>query len=175
MTNSSRPYFTYHDTYSSSVNSANQFEKTKVLYGCDEVINSASQFASNAENRIDACTDYTRPSLIAEIGELKKAFREAKRRGVKFRYVTEITAENVSFCRELLTSMVNELRHLDGIKGNFYVSEKEYIAFAALHENDKPLSHIIHSNMKEIVEEQQCIFDTLWNKSTPAEDKIIEI
>ena len=135
----------------------------------------ASQFASNAENRIDACTDYTRPSLIAEIGELKKAFREAKRRGVKFRYVTEITAENVSFCKELLTSMVNELRHLDGIKGNFYVSEKEYIALAALHENDKPLSHIIHSNMKEIVEEQQCIFDTLWNKSTPAEDKIKEI
>lgn len=135
----------------------------------------ASQFASNAENRIDACTDYTRPSLIAEIRELKKAFRDAKRRGVKFRYVTEITAENVSFCKELLTSMVNELRHLDGIKGNFYVSEKEYIALAAFRENDKPLSHIIHSNMKEIVEEQQCIFDTLWNKSTPAEDKIKEI
>ena len=135
----------------------------------------ASQFASNAENRIDACTDYTRPSLTAEIRELKKAFRDAKKRGVKIRYVTEITAENVSFCKELLTSMVNELRHLDGIKGNFYVSEKEYIALAALHENDKPLSHIIHSNMKEIVEEQQCIFHTLWNKSTPAEDKIKEI
>jgi two-component system sensor histidine kinase VicK len=139
------------------------------------VINMASQFASNAENRIDACTDYTRPSLIAEIRELKKAFRDAKRRGVKLRYVTEITAENVSFCKELLTSMVNELRHLDGIKGNFYVSEKEYIALAALHENDKPLSHIIHSNMKEIVEEQQCIFDTLWSKSIPAEDRIKEI
>jgi two-component system, OmpR family, sensor histidine kinase VicK len=134
-----------------------------------------SQFASNAENRIDACTDCTRPSLIAEIRELKKAFRDAKRRSVKFRYVTEITAENVSFCKELLSSLVNELRHLDGIKGNFYVSEKEYIALAAFRENDKPLSHIIHSNMKEIVEEQQCIFDTLWNKSTPAEDKIKEI
>jgi two-component system sensor histidine kinase VicK len=136
------------------------------------VINMASQFASNAENRIDACTDYTRPSLIAEIRELKKAFRDAKRRGVKLRYVTEITAENVSFCKELLTSMVNELRHLDGIKGNFYVSEKEYIALATLHENDKPLSHIIHSNMKEIVEEQQCIFDTLWSKANQSQPKI---
>jgi two-component system, OmpR family, sensor histidine kinase VicK len=175
LTNSSRRYLTYHDTYSSSISSANQFEKTKVLYGCDKVINIASQFASNAENRIDACTDYTKPSLIAEIRELKKAFRDAKRRGLKLRYVTEITAENVSFCKELLATMVNELRHLGGIKGNFYVSEKEYIALGALHENDKPLSHIIHSNMKEIVEEQQCIFDTIWNKSTPAEDKIKEI
>ena len=29
--------------------------------------------------------------------------------------------------------------------------------------------------MKEIVEEQQYIFDTLWNKSISAEDKIKEI
>ena len=135
----------------------------------------ALQFASNAENKIDACVDYTRPSLIVEIRELKRAFYAAKKRGVRLRYITEITAENVSFCKELSTSIVNELRHLDGIKGNFYVSETEYIAPAALHEKDKPSSQIIHSNMKEIVEEQQYIFDTLWNKSIPAEYKIKEI
>src|SRR5919106_2160642 len=61
------------------------------------------------------------------------------------------------------------------LKGNFYVSETEYIAPGALHEKDKPSSQIIHSNMKEIVEEQQYVFDTLWNKSIPAEDKIREI
>jgi hypothetical protein len=115
------------------------------------------------------------PSLIVEIKRLKKAFQDAKRRGVNLRYITEIKTENVSFCKELLTSIVNELRHLDGIKGNFYVSEKEYIAPAALHEKDKPSSQIIKSNMKEIVEEQQYIFDTLWNKSISAEDKIKEI
>jgi two-component system, OmpR family, sensor histidine kinase VicK len=177
LTNSITPYFTYHNNNNgySSDNSFNHSEKTKILYGSDRVINTALQFTSNSRNKIDACVDHTRPSLIAEIRELKKAFRDAKRRGVKLRYITEITAENVSFCKELLTSVVNELRHLDGIKGNFYVSEKEYIAPAALHEKDKPSSQIIHSNMKEIVEEQQYVFDTLWNKSIPAEDKIKEI
>jgi signal transduction histidine kinase len=179
LTNSFAPYFTYHNdnniiSYSSD-NSSHHFEEAKVLYGSDKVIDTALQFTSNANNKIDACVAHTRPSLIVEIKRLKKAFQDAKRRGIKLRYVTEITAENVSFCKELLTSVVNELRHLDGIKGNFYVSEKEYIAPAALHENDKPLSHIIHSNMKEIVEEQQYIFDTLWSKSIPAEDKIKEI
>jgi hypothetical protein len=29
--------------------------------------------------------------------------------------------------------------------------------------------------VKELLEHQQCIFDTLWNKSIPAEEKIIEI
>jgi two-component system sensor histidine kinase VicK len=99
--------------------------------------------------------------LILEIKELKKAFHDARERYVKLRYITEITAENVSFCKELLTTIVDELRHLDGIKGNFYVSETEYIAPAALHENGKPPSQIIHSNMKEVVEEQQYALDTI--------------
>lgn len=176
LTNSVTPYFTYHNNNGySSDNSFNHSEKTKILYGSDKVINTALQFTSNASNKIDACVDHTRPSLIVEIKRLKKAFQDAKRRGVKLRYITEIKTENVSFCKELLTSVVNDLRHLDGIKGNFYVSEKEYIAPAALHEKDKPSSQIIHSDVKEIVEEQQYVFDTLWNKSIPAEDKIKEI
>ena len=135
----------------------------------------AIQFASNAEVKIDACVDYTRPSLILQIKEIKKAFYDARERGIKLRYITEITADNVSFCKELSTTIADELRHLDGIKGNFYVSEREYIAPAALHQKDKPSSQIIHSNMREMVEEQQYIFDTLWNKSISAEDKINEI
>lgn len=135
----------------------------------------AIQFASKAEVKIDACVDYTRPSLILQIKEIKKAFYDAKERGIKLRYITEITADNVSFCKELSSTIADELRHLDGIKGNFYVSEREYIAPAALHQKDKPSSQIIHSNMREMVEEQQYIFDTLWNKSISAEDKIKEI
>jgi two-component system, OmpR family, sensor histidine kinase VicK len=178
LRNSVAPYFTNHDNnigYCSSEDSSNHFEKTKVLCGSDNVMDTALRFTSNARNKIDACVDHTRPSLIVEIKRLKTAFQDAKRRGVKLRYITEIKSENVSFCKELLSSVVNDLHHLDGIKGNFFVSEKEYIAPAALHEKDKPSSQIIHSNMKEIVEEQQYLFDTLWNKSIPAEDKIREI
>jgi two-component system, OmpR family, sensor histidine kinase VicK len=180
LRNSVSPYFTNHDKnnnigYCNSDDSSNYFEKTKVLCGSDNVIDMALQFTSNASNKIDACVDHTRPSLIVEIKRLKTAFQDAKMRGVKLRYITEIKSENVSFCKELLFSVVNDLHHLDGIKGNFFVSEEEYIAPAALHEKDKPSSQIIHSNMKEIVEEQQYVFDTLWNKSIPAEDKIREI
>ncbi|MGA9296668.1 MAG: HAMP domain-containing sensor histidine kinase [Nitrososphaeraceae archaeon] len=175
MTKSDTPSFTYYNNKNNYNNSANYFEKTKILYGSHRVIDMAIQFASNAEVKIDACVDYTRPSLILQIKEIKKAFYDAKERGIKLRYITEITADNVSFCKELSTTIADELRHLDGIKGNFYVSEREYIAPAALHQKDKPSSQIIHSNMREMVEEQQYIFDTLWNKSISAEDKIKEI
>jgi two-component system sensor histidine kinase VicK len=175
LTKSDTPSFTYYNNKNNYNNSANYFEKTKILYGSHRVIDMAIQFASKAEVKIDACVDYTRPSLILQIKEIKKAFYDAKERGIKLRYITEITADNVSFCKELSSTIADELHHLDGIKGNFYVSEREYIAPAALHQKDKPSSQIIHSNMREMVEEQQYIFDTLWNKSISAEDKIKEI
>ena len=68
--------------------------------------------------------------------------------------------------------MVDELRHLDGIKGNFYVNETEYLVPASFHDKGKPASEVIYSNMKELVEHQQYVFDTLWNKSIPTEEKI---
>ena len=61
------------------------------------------------------------------------------------------------------------------LKAIFMISETEYLAPATLHEKVKPASQIIYSNVKEIVEQQQYIFDTLWNKALPAEEKFREI
>jgi two-component system sensor histidine kinase VicK len=71
--------------------------------------------------------------------------------------------------------MVDELRHIEGIKGNFYLSETEYIAPASLHEKGKPASQIIYSNVKELKHQQQYVFDSFWNRAIPAEQKIKEI
>jgi hypothetical protein len=69
-----------------------------------------------------------------------------------------------------------ELRHLDEVKGNFEVSDsgKEYIATANL-QKAKPLKQLIYSNVKEIGEQQQYVFNTLWTKAIPSEEKIKEI
>src|ERR1044071_7217806 len=132
------------------------------------------KFASKSEIRIDACVDHTRPSLAIEIEILKNAFLNAKRRGVKFRYVTEINQDNLSYCKELM-KIVDELRHLEGIKGNFYISESQYIAPATIHEKGKPASQLIYSNVKEIVEHAQYVFDSFWSRARPAYEVIKEI
>ncbi len=93
---------------------------------------------------------------------------------VKLRYLTEITDANISYCKELI-SIVDEVRHLDGIKGNFMVSEIEYLAPATSHEETKLSSLIIYSSVREIVEHQQYVFETLWNKSMSAEKRIREL
>ena len=99
-------------------------ERTEVLEDEQTVVNTVLQFTSNAKNRIDACIDYSRPSLAIQIEDLKKAFLDAKSRGVKLRYITEITENNVGYCKELI-KMVDEVRHIDGIKGSFYLNETD--------------------------------------------------
>ncbi len=158
----------------SAATTASSLEKTEIFHGSDKVIDAILQFSSKTKSGIDACVDYTRPSLAIKIDQLKKSFVDAKNRGVRLRCITEITKENISYCKELL-DIVNEFRHLDGIKGNFYLSEGEYLAPATFHETEKPASQIIYTNVKEIVEHQRYIFETLWNKSISAKDKIIEI
>jgi two-component system, OmpR family, sensor histidine kinase VicK len=126
------------------------------------------------EGEINACVDYTRPSLAIDIQVLKEAFLDAKKRGIKLRYITEIIEDNLGYCKQMMT-MVDELRHLDRIKGNFYISDTGYLAPASFHEAGKPAAQIIYSNIKEIIEQQKYVFETLWSKTIPAEQRIREI
>jgi hypothetical protein len=159
----------------SSKNAEQKDSKTKVFYGFDNVINTELEFFYNSKNnKIDTCMNYTRPRLAIEIESIKKAFIDAKSRRVRLRYLTDVRAENISFCKEL-ASIVDELRHLDGIKGSFMISESEYLAPLILYETGKIAPQIIYSNIKELVEQQQYIFDTLWRKAILAEMRIKEI
>ena len=77
-----------------------------------------------------------RQQLAVVLDPIIDAFVDAKNRDVRLRYLTEITNENISFCKELI-KIVDELRHLEGIKGNFMISESEYLAPAVSFEKGK--------------------------------------
>src|SRR5918995_1444739 len=113
---------------------------------------------------------------MIDVKAIKEARINAKDRGVKFRYITDITKENISYCKQIIKEFNAELRHLNAVKGNFEISDggKEYVATASL-QKAKPLKQLIYSNVNEIGEQQQYVFDTLWNKAIPSEEKIKEI
>ena len=151
-------------------------QRTELYYGTENVLNAELRFFANSKEKIDSCMNYTRPQLAIEIEQIKKALIDIKRsrRGVKFRYLTEITSENISFCKELV-SIVDELRHTEGIKANFMISETEYLAPIILYGKEEISSKIIYSNIREVIEHQQYIFDLFWSKATSAEQRIMEI
>ena len=59
--------------------------------------------------------DYT-VHLAIGIEHIKKAFLDAKSRGARIRYLTEITIDNISYSKMLR-------KIVDGMKGNFMISE----------------------------------------------------
>jgi two-component system, OmpR family, sensor histidine kinase VicK len=145
---------------------------TKVLSGVETVVNTLVEFLDKSDDEVFACVDQTRPAL--NISLMKEAFLRAKKRGVRLKYITEITKDNLPYCKKLL-ALVDELRHLDGIKGNFYISESGYLAPAAYHEKGKSASQLIYSNVKEMIANQKYVFDSFWSRGTPSEYRIREL
>jgi two-component system, OmpR family, sensor histidine kinase VicK len=150
----------------------NKEPNNQIIQGSDKVVDRLVQIMQKA-HRINICVENTRPLLFTEFKQIRDAFIDAKRRGVTIRYITEITKDNLSYCKELIS--VAELRHLDGIKGNFYVTGDEYVAPSTFHEKGAFSEWMVYSDVKEIVEHQQYIFDSLWNTSASAQRKILEI
>jgi two-component system, OmpR family, sensor histidine kinase VicK len=151
----------------------NNVEMTEVLYGIDNATNAKIRIASNANTMLYACVDSSAPSVdTEEIEPIRKTIVDAKNRGVKLRYVTEITNDSIYYWKELMK--IIELRHLDRVKGNFATNGTEYIAIAMLQQT-KPVVQVIYSNVKAVVDQHLYLFETLWDKATPAEQKIREI
>ena len=146
-------------------------ETTEILRGVEDTTRAVVLFFTNA-NWVSVCADSLAPSVAMGVEPIKECYENLKSRQVKVRWITEITKDNLSYCRALM--QYAELRHLDGIKGNFGVSDTAYIATATLNKA-QPVAELIYSTAKSVIEQNKNIFDTLWSKAVVAEDRIREI
>jgi two-component system sensor histidine kinase VicK len=147
-------------------------DKLEVVHGKENVMDAMLQFLSKAD-KIDCCYDYRAPSMVIEFEAYRKLLLLIKERGIKLRFLTDINNGNIIYCKELM-KFAKEIRHLEGVKASFSISEREYIATATLHEAQS-IPQVLYSNIKDMVEQQQYLFDSLWNRSMPAELRIKEI
>lgn len=127
----------------------------------------------DARTKMDITFDSRGPSIVVNIPEYFKGYKEILNRGGHIRCITEITKENVKECMKLL-ELVSELRHMDGMKGGIAITDTEYMATTVLHKAT-PLSEVIYSSEEEVVAQGQYIFDTFWKNALPATKKIKEI
>lgn len=142
--------------------------KTKVLVDEKEILDAIERFQANTKTFWGACVDSSLPSF--SVGKVKQGYIDAKKRGVRIQYITDITDDNLQYCKEIM--QFAELRHLDGIKGNFAVSEAEYVAGVL---RGRTLVSLVYSDISELVAQQRSIFDTLWRHSMPASEKLRHI
>ena len=147
---------------------------TKIVYG-EETIRITDKFAIACQSEINIIIDKNHASLVTNIPEIANFYSILKNNSVKVRIVTEITSDNMGHCNQIIEKYGTELRHLSDVKVNLAISDgKEYISFPVSNES-RPLSEMIYSNVKEVANQNNLIFETLWKKAIPAQKRIKEI
>jgi signal transduction histidine kinase len=128
-----------------------------------------SDVISNAEKNLNICGHSALPDFTLT-GRIRKALQQAKLKGIKIRYITEITEDNLSSCKELMKFA--EVRHLDMIVGNFVASDKEYYGQSS---GNNFLSNQFYNDDPGMVGQQNYIFEILWNNAIIQHDKVSSI
>jgi hypothetical protein len=96
-----------------------------------------------------------------------------RRKGIRIRIITEANEDNLEPVKQI--SNLFEVRHLSGITGNFGLLDRKQYLVTMFSAYDKPPEQAFFSNSKSFVEQQQYIFDTLWEKAIPARIKVRQL
>ncbi len=148
-------------------------EKLESSNGIENSEEASLQIISKIKERLDCCYDKNGPALQIGSEPLWNAIAQLKYKGTKLRLITEITKENIAYCKTMMRYF--DVRHMDGVKGNFGISDGEQYLGNMLAFDGRLGIELIHINNKSFVELQQYLFDTLWNEAIQAKEKIKEI
>jgi CheY-like chemotaxis protein len=100
----------------------------------------------------------------------------SRSKGLEVCLITEITPENVFFCKQLIINQGIKIRHLDGINENFSVWDKKYsLEYVQTPNNDFRIGHLFFTNLESLVGKNQFLFEEMWSIATSAEQKIKEL
>lgn len=142
---------------------------TRVISGIDNITSTIAKFQRNIKKDWCACGDSSIPAFSMS-EKIKRGYVDAKGRGVRIRYVTQITKGNLVYCKELAKYV--QLRHLARVDAIFAVSESEFVAGIR---GKKTLARLIYSDAPDVVAHQRQVFETLWKNASPARRRMGEL
>ena len=65
------------------------------------------------------------PSIVVDVEQYRNGHIDIRKRGGKIMAFTEITKDNVKYCKEI-TKIVDEIRHLDRVRGGIAITIQKY-------------------------------------------------
>ncbi len=84
--------------------------------------------------------------------------------GVKMRMIIDANSENIDALNAI---KFYEIKHADGIRGNFGIwDNRAYTVFIFHKESEQP-DQTLWSNSKQLVDKQQTLFDRMWDIAIP--------
>jgi hypothetical protein len=161
-------------------------ESIKIAYTYTDALNIISKTISNTKKSLDCIFDHR--WLFTQIDDtiLLNSIIKLKLIGITSRFITKITKDNMAYCKKIMK--YSELKHSDKVLGYLGISDSQFFFNYLVSENSKENKvvedikdipqneiHLLSINNQSFVQEQQFLFDNLWNHSTFAREKITEI
>jgi two-component system, OmpR family, sensor histidine kinase VicK len=149
-------------------------KNTEVAYGIENTIKMAIRFLSIVKSKLDICLAYKCPAIFVENETIWKTYNCTKTRGASIHFITEITKDNIFYCKKL--SEIGQVKHLEGLNSNFAVADDlNYAAPTISQEYAPTVPMMIRISIKDFVDQHQYFFNILWNKAIPAKSRILEL
>jgi hypothetical protein len=142
-------------------------ENIETLYGNDEITNRTLLVFESTQKTIEGCVGKEEVAMQVTHEWHMQGLLKLKEKGVKIRIVTQVTNDNLQYCR--MYSQVAELRHLDGIQSSFGISDGVWLLDHVVSLDEFPLSHAILTNVRKLVDAKRKLFETVWKQSIPAQ------
>jgi two-component system sensor histidine kinase VicK len=149
--------------------------RTEVVRGAERVTTELFLAVERATSTISTYAEPSGPKLLFEVESYRKLLLASTARGVKLRYITEVTKDNVAYCKRMVEEFGAEIRHTDSVIGNFSVTEKELVLTASRMKAGEIIPELIYSNVPELVEHIAHLFENLWQRAVPAQIRFIEL
>ena len=161
-------------------------QTTVVLEGVGSITEAIQGLYSRVRNRCDRYEIASGIPLMTQSNKIKELLINLRKRGVRIRQITEITKDNLIYCKQVMEIL--ELRHLEHVRVGMEVNDDEFMVtgnpedtqtIANLSKDTRSStranaisSHqVIYCNVRQLVEQQQSIFDLLWSKAYTSRTK----
>ncbi len=148
-------------------------ENIQSLYGNDEILKSTLEILDSTRETIEGCIGKEEVEMHVSHETLWNALTALKHKGVKIRIVTQVTSDNLEFCKKFTEAV--ELKHLDGIQSSFGISDGRWLLEHVVSLDEYPLSHAILTDIRKLVGIKRKLFETLWKQSVPAEEIFMKL
>ncbi len=97
----------------------------------------------------------------------------ATSKGLKVFIISEITRDNLFYCKQLMINRGVQLRHLDGVLSDTIIWDEKHSM--EIVQSSISSGQVLYSNLDSIVRKNQYLFDHFWNSAMPAEQKIKQL
>ena len=149
--------------------------KATVVSGYDDLLKVRMKMVREARTSIDICANSQILSKVV-IPSFVQDHRDAINRGIRNRYLFDITSWEDVDCAKILMNIGIDVRHLKNSVALFGVSEKACIWMATVKDVGKnEETRGMYSTQPDCVEQYRSIFEVLWNSALPAVERIKEI